>query len=140
VLRRAGHESVGARRDVRYHLRRRQSLERADGFDQALFSPFLVVTIHRLADAVGERHQDVPGFERDARIGPLAVVNQPDHRSVGFQTDHIASLAPEHKRRVVLSEGEVRSDKGSSVNLAHRDAFNADYPLLTPLFWLSTLA
>jgi hypothetical protein len=28
-----------------------------------------------------------------------------------------------------VSEGEVRSDKGSSVNLAHRDPFNADYPL-----------
>jgi hypothetical protein len=32
-----------------------------------------------------------------------------------------------HQSRL-LSEGEVRSDKGSSVNLADRDPFNADYP------------
>jgi predicted kinase len=73
--------------------------------------------------------------ERDAlRLGARALGAAVELHYVSASPDVLLKRVQRRGRENPLSEGEVRSDKGS-VNLAHRDPFNADRPPKFGIQW-----
>ena len=61
-------ECIGGGDDLHHHLLRGAGFEHLNAAHQVILTPFAIFPVHRLADSVGECHQQVARFEDDRRL------------------------------------------------------------------------
>src|SRR6185436_15543675 len=68
------------------HFRRRLAEVGADAGDEPLVTEFLALLVHRLANAVTERHQQISRLEADRFLIVRGVLEQAEDNAAGFET------------------------------------------------------